>query len=87
MSVDESPPFITHTEPGPSVPVDSDVPAWKRLIIHTLLPHETISLIEEIFTSKDEVDMICDLLGDDAQTFINTIHEVRTVFIPSRTTI
>lgn len=61
-----------------SILVDSSTPAWKRLISYTLLPHEIISLIETIFTSKDEVKAICDLRGDDAQTFINVIHEVRS---------
>lgn len=71
------PSSINHTAQDPSIPVGSDAPAWKRLINPTLFPHEVISLIEEIFTGgKDKVDMICDLLGDDAQTFINVIHEV-----------
>jgi hypothetical protein len=63
---------------------DSDIPAWKRLISRTLLPLEVISLIEAIFTNKDEVKAICDLGGDDAQTFINTIHEVRKLTFSSR---
>jgi hypothetical protein len=83
---DGAPHFNTHTEPGPSISVKSDAPAWKRLISNTLLPHETISLIEEIFTNKEEVNTICDLLGDDAQTFINMIHEVRPVFLTSGNT-
>lgn len=29
--------------------------------------------------SKDEVEMVRDLRGDDAQTFIDVIHEVRSV--------
>ena len=70
----------------PKAPLES-APAWRRLISHTLLPHEVISLIEEIFTNKEEVQTICDLLGSDAQIFINTIHEVRFEFLPSRDTI
>jgi hypothetical protein len=70
--------FITHMEPGPSTPVNSDAPAWTRLINHT---HEAISLIEEIFTNKDEVNMVCDLSGGDAQIFINTKHNVRIVLV------
>ena len=73
--------------PGSSIVTESDTPAWKRLISRSLLPFEVISLIEAVFTSKDEVKMICDLRGDDAQTFINTIHEVRIVFFPSGGTI
>lgn len=72
--------------PGPPTPADSDTLAWKRLISHASLPNEVISLIGEIFTSKDEIKMICDLRGDDAQTFINVIHEVCFAFFPSRNT-
>ena len=63
-------------------PADSDTPAWKRLISRPLLPLEAISLIGVIFTSKLEVKKVCDLRGDDAQTFIDGLHEVRFVFLP-----
>ena len=79
--------LLTHTAPTSSILLDADAPAWKRLIGRALPPREVISLIEEIFTNKEEVKMICDLLGDDAQTFINTIHEVRLPSFPSRSTI
>ena len=75
---------ITGTTPTSSIPVVSCTPAWKCLIGQDLPPDKFISLIEDIFTNKDEVKVICDLLEDDAQTFINTIHEVRLLFFPSK---
>lgn len=76
----DKPLSLSHPAPGPSIPVDSDTPAWKRLIGYSLFTHEVNSLIEAIFTSKDEVKLIGDLRGDDAQTFINVIHEVCFAF-------
>ena len=58
------------------MPVDSDTPAWKRLICHPLLPPEVISLINAIFMNRDEVKVVCNLRGDDAQTFIDAMHKV-----------
>ena len=55
---------------------------WKHLCSHTFLPHEAVYLIEGIFTNKDEVKMICDLRGDDAQIFIDVIHKVCLVPLP-----
>ena len=72
---------------GSFIPVNSDAPAWERLISHTLLPREIIPLIETIFTSEDEVKMILDLGGHSAQAFVNAIHEVCFAFFPSRGTI
>ena len=40
--------------------------------------HELPSLIEVIFSSKDEGDTICRLLGDDAQAFVDVIDEARS---------
>jgi len=51
-------------------------PAWKRLASHAFLPHEVISLIEASLMSQDEVKTIGNLCGDDAQNFIDVIHEV-----------
>jgi hypothetical protein len=63
--------------------VNLDAPACKRLISRTFSPQEVTSLIEAIFMSKDEVRMVRDLRGDDAQTFIDVIHEVRSpLFLP-----
>jgi hypothetical protein len=69
-------PLVDYPTPGPSVLVDSVVSACKRLIIHDYSPHEIISLIEAVFGSRDEINMIGHLRGDDAQTFIDVIHEV-----------
>jgi hypothetical protein len=64
--------------PGPYIPADSHVPACKRLtsLSHPYFPHEVISLIEAVFKSKDEVKKVDHLRGDDAQTFVDVIHEV-----------
>ena len=53
------------------------MPACKRLASRAFSPHEVIPLIEAIFTNQSEVKMIGCLCGDDAQTFIDVIHEVR----------
>ena len=74
---------IVHTAQGSPIPVESHKPAWERLISHGLLPQEATSLIEEILTSKDEVNLIRDLRGDDAQTFIDALDKVYLVFFPS----
>ncbi|KAF9779225.1 kinase-like domain-containing protein [Thelephora terrestris] len=52
-----------------------NAPALGRLISRTFPPHEVISVINEIFTSVDEVKMLRNLCGDIAQTFINVVHE------------
>jgi len=51
-------------------------PAWKRLISHTSVTHERIPLIAEIFSDPDLVEMVGQLSGDDAQSFIDAIDEV-----------
>lgn len=66
-----------YRSPGSSIPVDSIAPACKRLTSHNFFPHEVIPLIEAIFTSQNESKAIGRLRGDDAQTFIDVIHEVR----------
>ena len=81
---DDRPLLATHRVPGSSVPADSNTPRWKRLISHTLPPHEVIYLVEAIFTSKGEVEMIRELRGDDAQAFIDVVHKVCFVLFPSR---
>ena len=53
------------------------VPAYRRLINHSFSTHDVISLIEAIFTDKEEVRMVRNLCGDAAQTFIDVVHEVR----------
>ena len=65
-----------------TAPADSDTPAWKRLTSRPLPPHDIISLIGMIFTSKPEIKKICDLRGDDAQTFVDRLHEVCLALFP-----
>ncbi|KAF9644747.1 kinase-like protein, partial [Thelephora ganbajun] len=52
-----------------------DLPAWERLINHTLSTDERISLITSLFSDRDEVEMVGYLSGDDAQAFIDVIDE------------
>lgn len=63
--------------PDSSILVDLDAPACKRITSGAISPDEVIPLIEAIFTNQNEVKMIGYLRGDDAQTFIDVIHEVR----------
>ena len=74
--------LIVYPTPGSSTHVDLSAPAYKRLISHIPPPHQVISLIQAIFTSKDEVNAIGHLRGENAQTFIDVIHEVR-LYAPS----
>jgi len=60
--------------------VDLNTPACRRVIRRTFATHELPSLIEAIFSSKDENNMIRCLLRDDAQTFIDVMNEVRPAF-------
>jgi hypothetical protein len=71
--------------PDAFIPVDSDTPAWKRLISHSLPQHEVFSLIGTI--TKEEIKVIRGLGDDDVQAFIDRLHEVRSIFFPSRGTI
>lgn len=52
-----------------------DVPAWKQLITQTLPADKRISLITTIFSDHDQIKMVRDLSGDDAQTFVDKIYE------------
>ena len=75
---DDSPPLM-----APPVPELSDLlclgePACKRLISGSLSQEQAVSLIKAIFTSKDEIAMIRDLRGDDAQAFVDVVNEVRS---------
>jgi len=69
-----------HTASNLPTFVDSKLSACRRLISHAFSPHETVPLIEVIFTSKAEIVIIRGLRGDDAQTFIDVVHEVRPHF-------
>ena len=61
---------------GSSLDLDSGSPAYKRLISQDFSQTEVISLIEEAFTSQDEVEAIDHLGRDDIQTFIDVVDEV-----------
>ena len=54
----------------------SEEPAWKQLTSRTLATHERISLITAIFSDRDQVKMVENLIGNDAQNFIDVIDEV-----------
>ena len=73
-------PSTLYTASDSSILVDPKPSACRRLISYTFSPHETISLIKVIFTSKAEIDIIRGLRGDDAQTFIDVVHGVRLHF-------
>ena len=74
-------PLTVYPTPDSSILVDLDAPACRRLINHAFSPHEVVSLIETIFTSQDEIKMIGYLRGDNAQTFIDVIHDVRSTLV------
>ena len=60
------------------LPTRSDIPAWKCLIDRPLTSDERISLITEIFSDRNEIEVVRNLRGRNAQSFVNVIHEVRT---------
>lgn len=76
-------PLTVDSTPSPTL-VNHDPPACKRLISRTLSLDEAIPLIETIFTSREEVNTIGDLHGDDAQAFVDTLHQVRSAIFPLR---
>ena len=52
-------------------------PAWKRLIVDQhLTSEERISLITDIFSDRDETEMVKHLRGDDAQSFVDVVYQV-----------
>lgn len=57
-----------------------DTTACQRLIRRTFSLHELPSLLKVIFASKDEIDMVLLLRGDDAQAFVDVVDEVRFTF-------
>lgn len=71
--------------PDPSAQVDCDLgpQGWKRLVYTPLATHERISLITEILSNRDEVEMVRRLCGDDAQAFVDVIYEARPQVLPS----
>ena len=54
----------------------SEGPAWKVLIGRTLAMPERISLIATIFLDHNQIDMVGNLSGDDAQNFVDVVDEV-----------
>ena len=56
------------------------IPACGRVIRREFASHELPSLIEIIFSSKDEGNTIRCLLRNDAQSFIDAMNEVRSAF-------
>ena len=62
-------------------------PAWKRLASRAFHPHEVISLIEAVLTREGEVKVIGNLCGDDAQNFIDVIHEVSSSSLRFQSTV
>ena len=69
-------PSIVYTTSGSSILADPQLSPCRRLLSNTFPPRETIPLIEAIFTSKAEIDVVRDLRGDGAQKFIDVVHEV-----------
>ena len=69
---------LAPTDPNSFFFLNFNALACERLIRRAFAPHELPSLIEAIFSSKDEGDAIRGLLGDDAQTFIDMIDEARS---------
>ncbi|KAF9645415.1 kinase-like protein [Thelephora ganbajun] len=59
-----------------------DIPTWKRLITQALPTDERISLITTIFSDDDQVKMVENLIGNDAQTFVDAIDEVLDTLTP-----
>jgi hypothetical protein len=56
------------------------------LVRRAFAPRELPSLIEAVFSNKDEVDATRSLLGDDAQAFIDVIDDaLERLDLPSRT--
>ena len=63
----------------------SEVPAWKRLISYTLTINERISLITTILLDNNQVEMVRNLSGDDAQTFVDMLDEASfCTFLPPK---
>jgi hypothetical protein len=51
-------------------------PSWKQLISPTLSKDECISLIETIPIDSNQVKIVKQFSEDDAQNFIDNVHEV-----------
>jgi hypothetical protein len=55
--------------------LDLGAPGCERLIRRAFASDELFSLLEAIFSSKDEVDKIRCLRGEEAQAFVNVMYE------------
>ena len=86
------------TDPGcPEPPRPSDLSihtgvdrlSWERLIRSPPAEYERVSLITNIFSNRDEIEMVRHLCEDDAQAFINVVYEVRpyTLSFPKNRTV
>ena len=75
------PPAAPGTGMNAAISTDDDLSACRRLISRAFSPHELPSLIEEIFTRKDEVRTIGSFARDEAQSFIDIVHEVRPALL------
>ena len=65
-------------------PIPRDAVACGRLIRHAFSLHELASLIDSILLDEDERETISSLPIDDAQTLVNVIDDVRSIFGYSR---
>ena len=52
-------------------------PTLRQLISHRSAPCERIPLVTAIFSDRSEDEVVKQLSGDDAQTFVNLVDEVR----------
>ncbi|KAF9644321.1 kinase-like protein [Thelephora ganbajun] len=62
--------------------LNSENPAWRRLISTTLDTNGRTPLITTIFSDRDQIEMVEHLSGDDAQRFIDVTHEVLDTLAP-----
>ena len=51
-------------------------PAWKRLINSPLPLDGQISLIAEVLSDRDEIEVVKGLSGDEAQSFADVVDKV-----------
>ena len=79
-------PLMDHPTFDSPTLINLEESACMRLISRVFSPHELPSLIEEIFTRKDEVKMVSSLGGDAAQAFADVVHEVRPKVLRLRDT-
>jgi hypothetical protein len=54
----------------------SGTPIWKRLVDCPLKSDERISLITDIFSDRDETEIVKRLRRDDAQSFVDVVDQV-----------